>query len=41
MRGTCNILVKKAGVLEECSKPSVYSEQCRCDTCYLDPAGRD
>lgn len=37
MRGTCNILVKRNGALEECGKPSVYSEPCQCDTCYVEP----
>jgi hypothetical protein len=30
MRGTCDILVKRNGALEECAKPSVYSEPCCC-----------
>jgi hypothetical protein len=37
VRGTCNILVKRNGTQEECGQPSVYSEPCQCDTCYLDP----
>lgn len=31
VRGTCNILVKRNGALEECGKPSVYSQPCLCD----------
>jgi hypothetical protein len=37
MRGTCNILVKRNGTLEECGKPSVYSQPCLCDRCDIDP----
>jgi len=37
MRGTCNILIERNGALEECAKPSVYSQPCQCDTCDVDP----
>jgi hypothetical protein len=37
MRGECNILVKINGELEQCCKPSVYSEPCGCDKCDADP----
>jgi hypothetical protein len=36
VRGTCNILVKRNGALEECAKLSVYSQPCQCDTCDVD-----
>jgi hypothetical protein len=37
VRGTCNILVKRNGVYEECGEPSVYSHPCTCDTCEIEP----
>ena len=37
MRGTCNVLVERDGIQEECGKPSVHSQTCLCDTCDLEP----
>jgi hypothetical protein len=37
MRGECNILLRRNGDLEQCCKPSVYSEPCGCDKCDADP----